>query len=94
MEEQNTNEVEDNDEVVQDETKRTGIMAAIGAALSAGNITSKQAKEFRQNFGVYQSHFTKKEPTRSQRSVHMNMQKESRKKNRGLGKGQKQSGRH
>ena len=57
-------------------------------------MTSQEAKQLRFQFGVTQAHFTRKQRTRSERVARRKMQKASRRRNRGLGKGQRQSGRH
>jgi hypothetical protein len=69
------------------------ILKAIASALASGNISSAQAKSIRRDLGITQATFTRKQRSPSQRKALRLTQKESRRRNRGTGKGQRQSGR-
>lgn len=72
---------------------RGNILKALAGAIANGNISSSQARQIRLDLGMTQADFTRKQPTEAQRKARRKMQKESRRRNRGLGKGQKKSGR-
>lgn len=73
--------------------KKLSIMSSIAAALSAGSITQYQARSIRSSMGISQATFTRKQRSRAERKALRKMQADSRRANRGNGKGQKKSGR-
>lgn len=76
-------------------TKQAGVkrlLASLAQAISAGNISARQAAELRRQFGISKAYFTKKRATRAKKRVRARMAKVSRRKNRGTGKGEKRNG--
>ncbi len=69
-------------ETEQPKMTRSGMLAALAAAVADGNLTSQQARGMRQQLGVMQADFTKKRPTKAKRKARRAMQKASRKANR------------
>jgi hypothetical protein len=67
------------------------ILQTLSAAVKGGQITAKQARSFRQDLGITQSFFTRKQTTPAQRKAKRLQQKKSRKINRGRVKGQKRT---
>jgi len=67
------------------------ILKTLSAAVKGGQITAKQARSFRNDLGITQSFFTRKQTTPAQRKRKRQLQKAARKKNRGRVKGQKRT---
>lgn len=71
---------------------KTGrFLAALSAALSAGDITHSEARTLRARLGITKSFFTKKRVSKAKTRRRALIAKASRKANRGLGKGEKRS---
>lgn len=68
------------------------MLQALSEAVRNGVLSSAQAKDIRLSYGVSQSTFTRKTPNRALAKSRRQMQKTSRRKNRGAVKGQKRSG--
>lgn len=85
--------LDDIEEETPKNTSRANIFAALRAAVSAGNMSKRQAGDIQRQLGISQSYFTRKILTRAERKAKRTMQKNSRRVNRGNGKGHKQSGR-
>jgi adenine-specific DNA methylase len=86
---------EEMDALSEEQVKQTGgFLSRLKEAIESGMITSGQARQLRQQYGISQATFTRKQTTKSQRKARRKMQSASRKANRASGKkGQKQTGR-
>lgn len=87
-------EITEDGQIVEHKTAPSlkATLKALADAVTNGQITAQQARAFRADLGISQSTFTKKQTTPAKRKAKRIAQKLSRRKNRGTGKGQKNSG--
>jgi len=69
-------------------SKIQSIMAAISAAVSSGNMSPIQANQMKAQLGITQAYFTRKTVSATKRKRLRDIQKASRKRNRGKTRGQ------
>lgn len=73
----------------------TGLLTQLGAAVSEGKISTREAKKMRTQFGITQAYFTRKQPNRAVASAKRKAAKKARMVTLKRGtKGQKRSGKH
>lgn len=88
--EEEQQEVEEAQQALSKVSKR-GLLDALAAAVATGQVDSRDARRLRSQIGITQSYFTRKQTTKAYRKSRRLMQRDSRRQNRGLGKGQKRT---